>query len=130
MAVERQWRLLEGDSSLLIRSDRRDHLPYGLGGGKPGSPSINVLHHEDDMKEILPVMVSTTMREGETLYHRQAGGGGYGDPFERDPEVVARDVKDDRVSVEAARKEYRVVFKPETYEVDERETRALRDERV
>ena len=43
-------------------------------------------------------MISTTMAAGEVIYHRQAGGGGWGDPLERDPEAVAQDVGNDKVS--------------------------------
>ncbi len=43
------------------------------------------------------------------MHHRMAGGGGHGDPLERDPRAVARDVLDDKVSVAAARELYGVV---------------------
>ena len=42
LAVEREWELLEGETHLAIRSDRRDHLPYGLYSGKPGTGSLTV----------------------------------------------------------------------------------------
>ena len=42
MAIEREWTLLRDDAHLAIRSDRRDHLPYGLFGGLPGSPSNSI----------------------------------------------------------------------------------------
>src|SRR5437588_1132835 len=83
LAVEREWRLLHGEAHLAIRSDRRVHLPYGLQGGQPGTPSTNVLHHADGSEEVLPTMISTRMQAGERLYHRQPGGGGHGDPLLR-----------------------------------------------
>ena len=58
-------------------------------------------------KEELITMISTDIKEGETIYHRQPGGGGFGDPLERDPKAVARDVRNDRVSREAAAAECR-----------------------
>jgi N-methylhydantoinase B len=127
LAIEREWRLLSGEGHLAIRSDRRDHLPYGLYGGKPGTPSINLLHR-GEAAEVLPTMISTSMRAGERIYHRQAGGGGWGDPLLRAPADVARDVKNERVSVEAARTEYGVVLEPEALEVDETATGHLREE--
>ena len=39
LGIEREWRLLDGEAHLAIRSDRRDHLPYGLCGGNSGSGS-------------------------------------------------------------------------------------------
>ena len=107
LAIEREWRLLAPEAHLAIRSDRRDHLPYGLHGGKPGTPSINVLHHLDGRAEVLPTMISTSMQRNEVIYHCMAGGGGFGDPLTRDPERVARDVRNDRVSIEAAREALR-----------------------
>ena len=126
LAIERQWQLLSGETHLAIRSDRRDHPPYGLSGGKPGTRSTNVLHH-DGAEEVLPTMISTTMHGGDVLYHRQAGGGGWGDPLSRTPDAVARDVKDDKVSIEAARKQYGVEFREATCEVDVEATKALRE---
>ena len=125
MAVEREWQLLEGEAHLAIRSDRRDHLPYGLYGGKPGTGSLNTLHRGDH-EETLITMISTTMSAGERLHHRQAGGGGWGDPLERDPPEVAADVKADKVSVMAARDQYGVAVDPTSFTVDEAATARLR----
>ncbi len=105
LAIEREWRLLSGKAHLAIRSDRRDHLPYGLQGGKPGRGSINILRREDG-EQVLPTMISTSISEGESVYHRQAGGGGWGDPRERDPQAVARDVRNGKVLQDSARQEY------------------------
>jgi N-methylhydantoinase B len=124
--VEREWGLLEGETHLAIRSDRRDHLPYGLFSGKQGKGSINVVHKGDGVEEVLATMISTTLKAGEILYHRQAGGGGWGDPLERVPEAVARDVKNEKVSFESARDAYGVVLDEATGEVDQAATEARR----
>lgn len=126
MAIQREWTLLQGNASLLIRSDRRDHRPYGLFGGGDGAPSTSVLHHVGGTKEVLPVMVSTTMDAGERLYHHQPGAGGYASPLDRDPVAVAQDVKNDRVSTEAAANVYGVAVDPDTYQVDEKATEQRR----
>src|ERR1700722_14037157 len=93
MAIEGEWALLTGDARLGIRSDRCDDLPYGLLGGQPGKGSISILTHADGTCEVLPTMISASMRAGDRLYRRQAGGGGHGDPYLRDPEAVSRDVR-------------------------------------
>jgi N-methylhydantoinase B len=125
MAIERSWRLLEGQANLSIRSDRRAHRPYGLYGGQPGAPSTNVLSRPDG-DVLLPTMISTTLHAGELVYHHMAGGGGWGDPFERPADEVARDVRDDKVSLEAAREQYGVALNERTLAVDEQATAALR----
>jgi N-methylhydantoinase B len=66
------------------------------------------------------------LQPGTEVILRLPGGGGYGDPFERDPELVRADVVDGYVSVEAARTAYGVVIDPATLEVDWEATRALR----
>ena len=64
----------------------------------------------DGDQEVLPVMISSTLKEGDVLYHRQPGGGGWGEPLDRPPETVQRDVKNEKVSTQAARNEYGVVL--------------------
>ena len=54
------------------------------------------------------------------------GGGGYGSPFERDPEMVALDVMEGYVSIERARSDYGVVINAKTLEVDMEETKKIR----
>lgn len=132
LAIEREWRLLSGEAHLAIRSDRRDHLPYGLYGGEPGTPSINVLYPADEPSsdrskgETLPTMISTSMSAGQRIYHKQAGGGGWGNPLDRLPEAVAQDVRNDKVSLEVARDKYGVVLDAEMLVVDTEATTALR----
>lgn len=130
LAIEREWQLLAGEAHLAIRSDRRDHLPYGLYGGKPGTPSINLLYPANDAANergaILPTMISTSIKAGERIYHKQAGAGGWGDPLRRLPEAVARDVKNGKVSLASAQRDYGVVVDPTTFAVDASATITLR----
>src|SRR6266508_2431719 len=125
MAVERSWRLLAGEANLSIRSDRRVHRPYGLYGGQPGAPSTNILTRAGG-EELLPTMIATTIRAGDLLYHHMAGGGGWGDPLERPPDEVASDVRNDKVSLAAAREQYGVVINERTLEADLDATAELR----
>ena len=61
LAIEREWRCLTHDTSLIVRSDRRSHPPYGLEGGGPGATSINILRRPDGSEEELQSMLSTTI---------------------------------------------------------------------
>jgi N-methylhydantoinase B len=103
--VERAWRCLTPDTSLIVRSDRAAHAPYGLLGGMPGALSSNVLH-SNGSETVLPSMFSTIIGEGDLYVHRMAGGGGWGDPRDRDPEAVRDDVLDGKVTPEAAKELY------------------------
>ena len=109
LAIERSWRCLTPDTSLIVRSDRQDHAPYALAGGEGGACSENLLVHADGTSERLPPMFSTTIGVGDVFHHRTAGGGGFGDPRSRPAAEVAADVREEKVSAEAARARYGVV---------------------
>jgi N-methylhydantoinase B len=106
LAVERVWRVLAPDTAVHVRSDRQVHRPYGLAGGDQGAPSSNLIVRADGTVEQMPPMFVATLQPGDVFHHRMPGGGGHGDPSERDPEAVARDVRDGKVSVETAREHY------------------------
>jgi N-methylhydantoinase B len=106
LAVERVWRCLAPNTSLIVRSDRSAHAPYGLQGGFPGTLSSNLLRSEDGSEKAMPSMFSTTIQAGDVFVHRTAGGGGWGDPRRRDPQRVAEDVADGKVTREAAEEQY------------------------
>ena len=67
------------------------------------------------------------MFRGDVIRHEWAGGGGWGDPLERDPKRVLRDVRNEYVSAESARDDYGVVVDTATWTVDEAATAARRD---
>jgi N-methylhydantoinase B/oxoprolinase/acetone carboxylase alpha subunit len=98
LAVERVWRCLTPNTSLIVRSDRAAHPPYGLQGGSPGTVSSNLLIRADGSEERLPSMFSITIQAGDVYVHRTAGGGGWGDPAERDPQKHAEDLADGKVT--------------------------------
>jgi N-methylhydantoinase B len=57
----------------------------------------------------MPPMFVGLLQPGDLFHHRMPGGGGHGDPFDREPEAVAVDVRDEKVSAEAALELYGVV---------------------
>ena len=125
LALVRDYRLLEEEAVLQLRSDRRTHLPYGLRGGRPGTPSRNLVNPDGEARD-LPGKCRLTIRRGDVFRHVLAGAGGWGDPFKRDPERVAHDVAEGKISVEYARREYAVAVDPESGAVLADATTALR----
>jgi N-methylhydantoinase B len=123
----RQYRFLEREGALQLRTDRQRFLPWGLNGGKPGAPSSNLIVR-DGVPEDPPSKAYRILHHGDSLRHIMAGAGGHGDPLDRDPALVAEDVLDEKVSLEAARTEYGVVIDPLTRTVDAGATAALRTE--
>src|SRR5262249_35467169 len=127
MAITRSYRVLAEHAALTLRSDRRSHLPPGLFGGCPGSPSLNILEQAGEPK-LLPVMPMQTLalQKGDLFIHVAPGAAGYGNPLERDPDTVAEDVLDGRFTGTFAREVYGVVIGSDG-RPDQSATRACRD---
>jgi len=128
LAFVREFRLLGEEADCTLRSDRRAHRPYGISGGQSGGPSANFLCMADGAERALPTMPMNTqkLRRGDSFRHLSAGGGGYGDPFERDPAAVLEDVLDEKVSAAAAAAAYGVVIHEARRQIDGPATEALR----
>jgi N-methylhydantoinase B len=127
MAVLREYRALV-DATLQYRSERRKFRPYGLHGGEPGSASIVIINPAGECR-LLEEKGEIRMKKGDIIRFCQAGGGGYGDPLNRDPQQVWRDVRNELVSPEAALAKYGVVIDPATRTVDRDATERLRKSR-
>jgi N-methylhydantoinase B len=124
LGLRRRYTLLAREAHLQLRSDRMKFRPYGLAGGGPGAPTRNVLD-PDGAARAMPGKFAHPLRAGDVLVHEQAGGGGHGDPFTRDPEAVAADVGNEKVTLAYARREHGVVLDA-AGKVDADATAALR----
>ena len=111
LAYVRAFRVRTPRATLTIRTDRRDHPPYGLEGGEPGAPSSNTVISAGTTRELPTMpMEASSLVEGDRFVHVSAGGGGFGAPFTRAPGAVLEDVLDGKVSAKAARERYGVVI--------------------
>jgi N-methylhydantoinase B len=117
---------------------------HGIFGGYPGAPSLMMLLENTNVEKIIkanrsPVDVSELggssrllpycnfeLGQQDVLYMRVASGGGYGDPLERDPDLVHKDVTNGLVSKDAAGAIYGVVLDQDAVSVDFAATRELR----
>ncbi|WP_409463075.1 hydantoinase B/oxoprolinase family protein [Amycolatopsis sp. GA6-003] len=124
LATFRDMTLLAPEASVQIRSDRRKFLPYGLDGGAPGTPSLNVLDLGGPGERVLESKPHFTMTAGTRHRHVTAGGGGHGHPFGREPERVLEDVLDGKVTREGAVRDYGVVI--DDGGIDQAATAAIR----
>jgi N-methylhydantoinase B len=117
--VEGYWNLAD--------SGRSDFPPWGLWGGKPGAPSDGLLRlpNETTPKSVNVERHWVPPDTEATIV--TAGGGGWGDPFKRDPEKVRWDVLEGYVSLKAAREEYGVILNPADLQINWEATARLRD---
>jgi N-methylhydantoinase B len=83
------------DAKLCVCADRHATSPPGLFGGKPGKPARYVLDPGTDHERVLSSKTPyVPLPKGTLVYTQSAGGGGYGDPKERDPARVRADLRD------------------------------------
>jgi len=98
------------DGEIAIHDERWLTYPWGVRGGEPGMRSTKRLVRTDGSEEWLPAKCDGIhVTEGDVLYFNTWGGGGWGDPLERDPELVLTDVWRGLVTVDGA-KRYGVVI--------------------
>ena len=131
LSLTRDYRVLNDEAILNIRSDKRRYPPHGLFGGGTGAPSLNLINPDAENK-LLPVLMTEVerLKQGDVYRHIMAGGGGYGDPLERDPLDVLDDLQEEKVSIAHAAEAYGVVVIPgRPPVVDEAATTALRTKR-
>ena len=107
--------------NLGIQSGRYRYAPEGLFGGKHGAKAQFLVNGQPGNPFGL-----TRMKPGDVIVIDVAGGGGFGDPLDRDPEMVQEDVVQGYVSLEKAREDYGVVIDPATLKADLAATDELR----
>lgn len=100
--------------------------PFGVYGGRPGDGGALFRQNNDGSRTFFSMISYFRVKEGESWYALSSGGGGYGDPLTRDPELVRDDVRNGFVSAEAAEHDYGVILHRTTFEVDAPTTLALR----
>ncbi|MDR3605704.1 MAG: hydantoinase B/oxoprolinase family protein [Syntrophaceae bacterium] len=110
--------------TIAVQAGRFRYPPEGLFEGGYGSKAIFLKNGEPADSSGL-----TFAEPGDSVEFHSAGGGGYGSPFERDPEEVVQDVRNGYVSIEKAYEDYGVIMMPNSLEVNEAATTAYREQR-
>lgn len=117
---------VDSPTTLSLRGEGvRTPSSFGAAGGRAGVKAELKLEFLDGTS-MEPPQYGVINVKPMRLHLSAAAGGGWGNPFERDPELVLRDVRDEVVSVEAGRAQYGVVVDTATWSVDQRATNDLR----
>ena len=118
----------EEDGAITFQDDRAHTYPWGIEGGTHGETSEKTLIRADGTEEDLPSKVENVpVRAGDKLAFSTAGGGGLGDPLERDPNLVAQEVRRNLLSEDIVYEKYGVAL-DEDGTVDETATETRREE--
>ena len=127
--VYRVQHLAPSVKAVVFGSGSKPHAaPSGICGGSDPAPSVLAIERASGGRETIRLNSFFDVAAGDVIELRAMGGAGYGDPLARDPERVARDVRDGYVSTHAAREIYGVVLDA-TGTIDSAATRALKGER-
>jgi N-methylhydantoinase B len=103
------WRLLDGaDATGALCMERMTSPPFGLLGGKAGSPAVVTLTTPDGATRKLPSKGAFSAPAGSVIDMAVPGSGGFGPVEKRDPRAIGRDLLEGYVSERAAREDYGV----------------------
>jgi N-methylhydantoinase B len=128
LGYEKHYRALV-DCRTIVTADRVRLGCYGVNGGMAGEPFCVTVDIEGAPRELGGLVDGEPVLAGQIVQVCTTGGGGWGDPLEREPERVLQDVVDGKVSEKAGSDAYGVAFKRagDGLEVDVAATQSLRD---
>ncbi len=109
LGYEKHYRALV-DCHTIVTADRVGLGCYGVNGGKAGQPFLVTVDPEGHPVRLGGLVDDQPVKAGQLLVVTTTGGGGWGDPLEREVELVLADVRDGKVSADAARAQYGVVL--------------------
>ncbi|MCL6571424.1 MAG: hydantoinase B/oxoprolinase family protein [Bacillus sp. (in: Bacteria)] len=128
LAHKRKWKVLGHEAQFFHTSQKSKIPPQGMFGGFPGKSGKWIINegmdNEKQLKEALGDVIFLNYNDTVTLI--TPSGGGYGNPYKRDPILIADDVKQGYLTFDAAKKDYGVVVDVGTYEVDINQTVEVR----
>jgi len=127
--IIRDVRILADEGTFGLRVENNIFPTWGVAGGMGGGTSNVVMNPGTPQeKKIRAFSDDNIWKKGDLVRVYTAGGGGWGDPLERETDQVLNDVLDGFVSVGAAESSYGVVIDPESLVIDQRATTAKRQE--
>jgi N-methylhydantoinase B len=125
----RDYRLLCAEADLTTTFGRFKYPPWGAGGGSDGSANAVEIIPNGATKAVLRrgKLTRYRLRRNDVARLITGVGGGYGNPLERDPDLVREDVRQEYFTIAQAADIYGVVIDPLNLVIDAQATRALRD---
>jgi N-methylhydantoinase B len=126
VGLERSWILLASSATLSVLAERTKISPWGLYGGKSGAKGEYDIIKPNGKRMKLKSKCTVKVEKGDIFAVKTPGGGGYGNPMEREPKLVLHDVLNGLVSLVTAKKDYGVVIDPVTMKIDWKSTQLLR----
>ncbi|QBP42514.1 hydantoinase B/oxoprolinase family protein [Paenisporosarcina antarctica] len=128
LAHKRKWKIVGYEAQFFHTSQKSKIPPQGLFGGKPGKSGRWTINEGTENERVLEFALGDVifLNYGDTVTLITPGGGGYGNPFERNHDLVLEDVRQGYVSIESAKLDYGIVIDPEKMEINEQKTENIR----
>lgn len=118
LALKRDLRVLTGPVSFARYADRHKIAPRGLFGGKDGATGKFVLNPGTPAARLLKSKGLDTLQAGDVVSLQMPGAAGYGDPRARELDAIERDLRDGKVSADAAEAQYDIIVNRKTLSID------------
>ena len=111
LGIRKRFEILADEVLLSTNGDRHQSDPWGLAGGEPGSRTAYIIHR--DGQEIrIDAASNQKLYKGDIFEMVISGGGGWGNPTSREPALIQQDIRNGRITIDAARKSYPHAFEP------------------
>ncbi len=112
----------------MVRTTRPSRPCEGLAREHPSALSQNVLNPDTEAVSLpRQIHLHLEVQPGDRVFHAISGSGGHGDPWEREPASVQRDVQDGKVTIDGTRQHYGVVIEPQRLRIDWGQTQRIRE---
>jgi N-methylhydantoinase B len=125
--IIKDYRVLTDKVFFTISFGRSKYPPWGVRKGSNGTPCKFIIRKRNGEEIIGRKIAAYVLSEGDVVSIRTGGGGGWGDPLERDPELVLNDVINEYITIDEAREIYGVVIDKQTLKIDIEKTKELRE---
>jgi N-methylhydantoinase B len=125
--VIREYRILNSQALVTIQVGRHDFPPWGVNGGLQGPGNKVIIYRQGEKPREVRRLTAEIFKHGDLISIRSSGGGGWGDPLERDPKLVLEDYKNELITLDTAEKIYGVVLDPKRLEINWEKTKELRE---
>jgi N-methylhydantoinase B len=128
--VAREWEVLDDRVNFTLMTERSRVPAFGLLGGGAGALGVFAINPNSANEDLLPSKTAPReLNRGDRFLFQSAGGGGYGDPYQRSTDAVLADVREEYVSRKSAQDQYGVVI-DKAMQVDPVKTEDLRRRRT